>query len=99
MVEVSAGHAVKARIGLFRSIRVLDPRLADLLEAIAIGAHSIKILGNGRMICVRHGEKIHERVSGVAGSYSYRQTLLRSVGPKGVQIFHVRSEERRVGKE
>ena len=63
---------------------MLHPRLANLLEAIIVArstAHSIEILGSGRMVCIWHREKIHHRVSGVARGYSYRQAALGPGSP------------------
>jgi hypothetical protein len=84
-MQVAAWHAAKvATIGLFRSVGMFYPRLADLLEAIVIGrstAHSVEILGDDGMTRTWHRKKIHQGVSGIAGCYSHCQAALRPGRP------------------
>jgi hypothetical protein len=98
--EIAAWLTAKAHLSLFRSIGMLDPRLADLLEAIRVArspTHSVEILGDGWMVGAGHGKKINHHVSGVARGYSYRQAALSPGGPILVQVSHVSSDDIRSG--
>jgi hypothetical protein len=103
MGEVATRLTTKtAAIGLFRPIGMLDPRLANLLEAIRVArspTHSVEILGHRRVVRARHGEKIHHDGAGVTGRYSDRETALSPRGAVLVQTIHVASDGVRSGVE
>src|SRR5204863_8181953 len=97
MIEVPPRLAAKvAVIGLFCPVGMLHPGLANLLKPFNVvrsAAYSIEILGNGRMVCIWHREKTHDRVSGVARGYSYGQAALGPGNPSLVQVRHVPSDD------
>ncbi len=80
--EIRIGSAAKtAVVELIGPKRVLHPGRTDLFEAIVIvrpAAHSIEILRNDGMVCVRQLIKVHRLISVVARSRGDPQADLGS---------------------
>src|SRR4051812_30911521 len=77
----AAGTAKSAGVSAQGLERMLDVRLADLLDAVVVGreaAHSIKVLGNYRVIVARELKPVKIDGAGIARIGTDGQADLRS---------------------
>src|SRR6188508_2671518 len=97
MSEVTTGLALKAVVRLVGPEGVFDPRLPDLLKALGVtraAAHAIEIVHDDGVKRAGQLNKIHELVSGIAGSRAHAKADLGPAAAKLLQTSDVTDPSR-----